>query len=381
MVDEVILLDYWPSMFGVRTRIALEEKNIKIDYIEQDLCNKNALLLEMNPVHKKIPVLIHNGKPVCESLIQVEYIDETWPRENPILPSDPYQRAQARFWGDFIDKMLPGLGKLMWGVKGEEQEAGKKEFVEMLKMLESELGDRTYFGGETFGYVDIALIGFYGWFDAFEKYGNFSIEAECPKIIAWAKRCVKRDSVAKSLPDSEKVTELVPELKKKKRIKCFHSVTLWFFTKNIELYMCSDSVEVMVSDFFLCSDSVISVVYRHDYSSGFVFLRISAVAESSQNIAEPFQYPPQPEADDGIPKTCYCGGQPVVATSYTSKDPGIRYFTCDNADDGDCHVWKWWDVVVMEEMSDFQRQLRESDTEHSPTMDSIPGFVNLLNSQ
>ena len=82
-------------------------------------------------------------------------------------------------------------------------------------------------------------------------------------------------------------------------------------------------------------------------------------AESSQNIAEPFQYPPQLEADDGIPKTCYCGGQPVVATSYTSKDPGIRYFTCDNADDGDCHVWKWWDVAVMEEMSDFQRQLRE----------------------
>ncbi|KAG2253111.1 hypothetical protein Bca52824_083247 [Brassica carinata] len=81
-------------------------------------------------------------------------------------------------------------------------------------------------------------------------------------------------------------------------------------------------------------------------------------ADSSYNMAEPFQYPPQPEADDGIP-TCYCGGEPVVATSYTSKDPGIRYFTCDNADDGDCHVWKWWDVAVMEEMSDFQRQLRE----------------------
>nr|VDD37821.1 unnamed protein product [Brassica oleracea] len=82
-------------------------------------------------------------------------------------------------------------------------------------------------------------------------------------------------------------------------------------------------------------------------------------AESSYNMAGPFQYPPQPEADDGILTTCYCGGEPVVATSYTSKDPGRRYFTCDNADDGDCHVWKWWDVAVMEEMSDFQRQLRE----------------------
>nr|VDD32044.1 unnamed protein product [Brassica oleracea] len=90
-------------------------------------------------------------------------------------------------------------------------------------------------------------------------------------------------------------------------------------------------------------------------------------AESSQNIEEPFQYPPQPKADDGIPKTCYCGGEPVVATSYTRKDPGRKYFTCENADDGDCHVWKWWYVA--------------SDTKHSPTMDSTPVFVNLLNSQ
>ncbi|CAN7075803.1 unnamed protein product [Brassica oleracea var. botrytis] len=82
-------------------------------------------------------------------------------------------------------------------------------------------------------------------------------------------------------------------------------------------------------------------------------------AESSHNIVQPVQYPPQPEADDGIPKICYCGGEPVVATTYTSKDSGRRYFTCENADDGDCHVWKWWDVAVMEELGDYQRQLRE----------------------
>ncbi|CAA7020846.1 unnamed protein product [Microthlaspi erraticum] len=215
MADEVILLDYWPSMFGMRTRIALEEKNIKFDYRDQDLFNKDSFLLEMNSVHKKFPVLIHNGKPVCESLIQIEYIDETWPGKNQLLPSDPYQRAQARFWGNFIDNKVHGPTRLIWGAKGEEQEAGKKEFIEVLKKLESELGEKTYFGGETFGYVDIALIGFYSWFQAFEKFGSFSIEPECPKLIAWAKRCVKRESVAKSLPASEKITEFVPELKKR----------------------------------------------------------------------------------------------------------------------------------------------------------------------
>ena len=103
MADEVILLDFWPSMFGMMVRIALAEKGIKYEYKDEDLRNKSPLLLEMNPIHKKIPVLIHNGKPVCESLIIVQYIDEVWKDSCPLLPIDPYQRAHSRFWADFVE--------------------------------------------------------------------------------------------------------------------------------------------------------------------------------------------------------------------------------------------------------------------------------------
>ncbi|KAG2286131.1 hypothetical protein Bca52824_045735 [Brassica carinata] len=53
--------------------------------------------------------------------------------------------------------------------------------------------------------------------------------------------------------------------------------------------------------------------------------------ESSYTIAEADQYSPEPEADEGIPRTCYCGSEPVVATSYTTKDPGRRFSsrTCE----------------------------------------------------
>ena len=106
MADEVILLSVCVSACGLRVQIALAEKGIKYEYREEDLFNKSQLLLQMNPVHKKIPVLVHNGKPICESLIIVQYIDEVWKDRAPLLPSDPYQRAQARFWADFVDKKV-----------------------------------------------------------------------------------------------------------------------------------------------------------------------------------------------------------------------------------------------------------------------------------
>ncbi|MCD7467634.1 hypothetical protein HAX54_005177 [Datura stramonium] len=216
--DEVILLGFWPSYFAARVRVALAEKGIEYEYKEEDMLsgNRSPLLQQMNPVHRKIPVLIHNGKPVCESLVAVEYIDEVWKDDKALLlPSDPYERAQARFWADYTAKKLYDFGKSLWDTKREEIERGKKDFIDSLKLLECEaLGDKPYFGGESLGFVDVALIGFYSWFYAYETFGNFCMEAECPKLVAWGKRCMKRESVSKSLADPLKVYELLLQFRK-----------------------------------------------------------------------------------------------------------------------------------------------------------------------
>ena len=104
--EQVKVLSLWASIFGMRVLIALEEKGVKYEYQEENLSAKTNLLLHMNPVHKMIPVLIHNGNPVCESLIILEYIDEVWPASNPFMPDTAYSRARARFWADFVDKKV-----------------------------------------------------------------------------------------------------------------------------------------------------------------------------------------------------------------------------------------------------------------------------------
>ncbi|KAK6157483.1 hypothetical protein DH2020_011731 [Rehmannia glutinosa] len=220
MSDEWILLDFWPSMFGSRVRIALAEKGIEFEYREENLViTKSPLLLEMNPVHKLIPVLIHNGKPICESVNIVQYIDEVCRGNNgnsPLLPSDPYQRAQARFWADFIDKKLQVAGmKITWHKSKEELEEGKKEMIYCLKLLEEQLGEKAYFGGEILGYLDVVLGGFCSWFYAYETFGNISMEIECPKLMAWIKRCMKRESFSKSLKEPHKIVDFVVQLRNK----------------------------------------------------------------------------------------------------------------------------------------------------------------------
>lgn len=105
---EVQLLGYWASPHTLSVRWALKLKGIAYDYQEEDLSNKSPQLLEYNPVHKKVPVLVHNGKPVAESLIIIEYIDETWRslQNTPLLPQEPCQRAKARFWAKFAHEKV-----------------------------------------------------------------------------------------------------------------------------------------------------------------------------------------------------------------------------------------------------------------------------------
>ncbi|KAI4338139.1 hypothetical protein L6164_016486 [Bauhinia variegata] len=156
MAEEVKHHGAWFSPFSCRVMLALKLKGIEYEYIEEDLSNKSPQLLQYNSVHKKIPVLFHGGKPICESMIIVEYIDEIWPQINPLLPADSYERAMARFWVKFADEKGSAILPLFRSIEGREKAI--KETLEMLAVVENQcLGEKKFFGGESINIMDIAF--------------------------------------------------------------------------------------------------------------------------------------------------------------------------------------------------------------------------------
>uniref|UniRef100_N1R2W5 Glutathione S-transferase n=1 Tax=Aegilops tauschii TaxID=37682 RepID=N1R2W5_AEGTA len=199
--DELKLLGTWASPWAARVKIALHLKGLSYEYMEQDLDNKTDLLLTSNPVYKKVPVLIHNGKPICESVVILQYIDDAYGTVGPsLLAADPYERAIARFWVDYIDLK-------------EEKSKGIKQMLAGTLTLEGALKEcsngKPFFGGDSIGYMDIALGDLLAFLRSTEELCGtklFDI-ANTPLRIAWVERFIALDAAKVALPDVDKLVE------------------------------------------------------------------------------------------------------------------------------------------------------------------------------
>ncbi|CAI9764278.1 unnamed protein product [Fraxinus pennsylvanica] len=115
--EKVKILGSGVSPFEWRIIWALKMKGIEFEFIKEDTFKKSSLLLESNPVHKMIPVFIHREKAISDSLIILEYIDETW-IQNPIMSKDPHERAYTRFWAKFSEDQLVEPSRIAFSYGG-----------------------------------------------------------------------------------------------------------------------------------------------------------------------------------------------------------------------------------------------------------------------
>ncbi|GKV22752.1 hypothetical protein SLEP1_g32585 [Rubroshorea leprosula] len=219
---DVKLLGAWPSPFVIRARIALNIKSVDYEFIQEKPGAKSELLLKSNPVHKKIPVLIHGDRPICESLIIVHYIDEVWSHGPSILPSDPYDRAIARFWAAYIDEKWFPLMKAIRTADADGKKAAIAQMEEGMAVLEEAFTKiskgKAFFGGDRIGFLDIAFGCFLAWLRVTEKSNGVKLldESKTPALLKWSERFCSDAAVKGIIPETEKLAEFAKNLFKPK---------------------------------------------------------------------------------------------------------------------------------------------------------------------
>uniref|UniRef100_A0ACD5TTW9 Uncharacterized protein n=1 Tax=Avena sativa TaxID=4498 RepID=A0ACD5TTW9_AVESA len=212
---ELKLVGMWASPFVTRAKLALHLKGLGYEYVEEDLGCKSELLLSSNPVHKTVPVLIHRGRPVCESHLIVQYIDEAFATAGSpsLLPADPYERATARFWAAYVDDKVLQPWRGVFRARTDEERAAWMEQATAAGALEGVLAGgkegEFFFGGDSVGYVDVLLGGVLPWVRATAAVTGDELfdAARTPLLAAWMERFGELDAAKAVFQDVDKLVD------------------------------------------------------------------------------------------------------------------------------------------------------------------------------
>jgi glutathione S-transferase len=102
------LYDFGNSVCCQKVRITLCAKGLDWEPIQVDLFKTEQYdpkYLKLNP-KGVVPTLVHDGKPVIESTLICEYIDETFAQTPQLIPADPWLQSRMRLWSKMVDEGL-----------------------------------------------------------------------------------------------------------------------------------------------------------------------------------------------------------------------------------------------------------------------------------
>ncbi|CAD6211728.1 unnamed protein product [Miscanthus lutarioriparius] len=182
--EAVRVIGLWASPFVIRVLIALKLKGVKYELVEEVVGKKSELLLRSNLVHKKIPVLLHHGKPISgvshhrpvhrRGLVLRR---AGLPPRRPLHPCGPAVLGTSE-----TNHALPGWLTLtqllrrsaysrerMTGAKRPSGGAAVRRPAALGGGFREAQPGKHYFGGDSVGYLDIALVSYVGWVKAVEK--------------------------------------------------------------------------------------------------------------------------------------------------------------------------------------------------------------------
>jgi glutathione S-transferase len=208
MAHRLKLVSFDICPYVERSRIVLLEKDVPHDVEFIDLANKPAWFLAISPMGR-VPVLLVDDRPVFESMIINELLEELYPRP-PLFPGDAIGRAEARSWIVFAnDVLFPGSGAVMTalagGFTGDALAKPLATIRDGLGKLEPQVARAggPFFQGKQFTLVDAAYAPFFRRLREAERWGGAEVRllAGFPAVSAWAEALLTRPSVARAAPE------------------------------------------------------------------------------------------------------------------------------------------------------------------------------------
>jgi len=207
------------SPYDQKVKIALEEKNVPFEATIPNLFGSDPAFEAASP-RREVPCLIDGGVEVFDSTIILEYLEDKWPKP-PLLPADPSERARVRMLEELCDTYYEAINWALAEIRffrratGNAAEELAKRAGEQIAgvhaWLERQLGSRTWFNGEGFGWGDLSVVPYVNGSAGF----GFAPPSGS-RLAAWAERTRERPSVAhtmaaalEAMPAFEQVGALV----------------------------------------------------------------------------------------------------------------------------------------------------------------------------
>jgi glutathione S-transferase len=245
----LVLYHHDKSTCSQKVRICLAEKAVAWDSHQVDLLNAENLspeYLAINP-NGVVPAFVHDGRPVIESAVMCEYIDEVWPGEPKLTPDDPVARADMRAWLRFIDEVpsmavrVPSFQNVFlerFKAMSEEEYAAfrdqntlRREFfmrlnrtgfsdaeydnsIRQLELtvarMEKALADGPWLVGGQYTIADICIAPL---FQRMDDLGLADLWADSPHVSDWFERMKARPAYQKAFYEGSRLTDQFDQLR------------------------------------------------------------------------------------------------------------------------------------------------------------------------
>lgn len=202
MQPKLVLISHHLCPYVQRVAIALAEKGMEFERTYIDLADKPGWFLDLSPFGKT-PVLTVDGRPIFESAVILEFLEETGPK--PLHPAQSLDRAEHRGWIEFGSAILNDIAGLYNAETADGFAAKAGALQAKFARIEARVSGAGVFEGEAFSLVDAVFAPVFRYFDTFDRIGDIAGLGALPKVGRWraalAERASVRAAVTADYPD------------------------------------------------------------------------------------------------------------------------------------------------------------------------------------